>query len=274
MIGRGVIAVAVLVTAGTATPALACTIIAARGPTCSAGSGCTPALVAQLRRDRAQREAIEYGRAMAQAVDRRSASPALDRSYDLARILMPNMVAPVASREDSCDGWTAEDEDREGQHDSIEVAEAVIRGESGMAADAPVDFALVSGFAARRTQCNAEIRRDLGAYLTSALPSEQLRDLWDFLVPRAGATVPIDGAQEIGGARLLIFGEDGALRIPDGEGGGPPHIASRRERAGEYLANHRNGRAVMSALNQFVAARVANGRSEAALCPVTMRGQV
>ncbi len=272
MIGRGLVAVALGTLAGVGAPAAACTITAIR-PVCE-GASCTPAVIAQLQRERAQRAAIEYGRELAQAVDARRGSATLDRGYDLARILLPYMVMPVGIANDSCNGVTAHDEDGEGQHDSVEQAEVAIRSEAGLAPDAPVDLALVYAFAGRRTRCNAEIRRDLATYLTSALPPPQLRDLWDFLVPRAGAYVPTDGAQEIGGARLLYFGEDGALRIRDGEGGGPPHVAARRVRAGEYLANHRNGRAVMSALNQFVAARVANGRSEAALCPATMRGQV
>ncbi len=273
MIGRGFWAIAALAVMGVSAPAAACTIVAQR-PICDGGAACTPAVIAHLQRERAQRAAIEYGRELAQAVDARRDSATLDRGYDLARILLPNMAMPVGIGNDSCNGVTAYDEDGEGQHDSIEMAEVAIRREAGMAADSPVDFAQVSGFAARRTRCNTEIRRDLAAYLTSALPSAQLRELWDFLVPRAGAHVPGDAAQDIGGARLLYFGEDGALRIADGEGGGPPHVAARRERAGQYLANHRNGRAVMSALNQFVGARVANGRSEAALCPGTMRGQV
>lgn len=272
MIRRGIIAALVLALVGVGSPVAACTFTAIP-PLCQ-GPACTPAVIAQLRREREQRAAIEYGRELAQAVAARHGSATLDRGYDLARILLPNMVMPVGIANDSCNGVTAHDEDGEGQHDSVEQAEVAIRSEAGMATDAPVDLELVYIFAARRTRCNAEIRRDLGAYLTSALPPAQLRDLWDFLVPRAGSYVPTDGAQEIGGARLLYFGEDGGLRIPEGEGGGPPHVAARRERAGEYLANHRNGRAVMSALNQFVAARVANGRSEAALCPATMRGQV
>jgi hypothetical protein len=267
---RGLWALAALAVAVLPVPALACSIVAAR-PICDGGAACTPAVIAQMQRKRAQREAIEYGRELAQAVDWRQASPALDRSYDLARILLPNMVLPVATSEDSCNGWTAEDEDGTGQAE-IADAERIIRQERGMTVDAPVDFALVIDFAARRTRCNAEIRRDLAAYLTSALPPEQLRELWDFLVPRAGAHVPVDGAQEIGGARLLYFGEDGTLRIPRGEGGGPPHVANRRERAWQYLANHRNGRAVMSALTQFVAARRAAGQGEAALCPATSGG--
>ena len=273
MIGREIAAAMVLALAGTATPALACSIVATR-PICSdAGTACTGELRAQRIRERDQRVAIEYGRELNAAVEARRDSAVLDRGYDLARILLPNLVLPVATGEDSCNGWTADDEDGSG-HAEIADAERIIRQEAGMAADAVVDFELVSYFAARRTRCNAEIRRDLGTYLTGALPAAQLRDLWDFLVPRAGAYVPTDGAQEIGGARLLYFGEDGALRIPDGEGGGPPYVANRRERAWQYLANHRNGRAVMSALNQFVAARVASGRDEAMLCPATMRGQV
>lgn len=273
MIGRGIALAAAAVAAGVSAPALACSIVATR-PICDGGAACTPAVIAQLQRERAQRAAIDYGREIAQAMEARRGSATLDRGYDLARILLPNMVMPVAMGEDSCNGWTADDEDGEGQHDSIEDAEIAIRVEEGMAMDAVVDRELIQYFAARRTRCNAEIRRDLATYLNSALPPGQLRDLWDFLVPRAGAYVPADGAQDIGGARLLYFGEDGTLRIPTGEGGGPAHVADRRERAGEYLANHRNGRAVRSALNQFVAARTANGRSEAALCPATMRGQV
>jgi hypothetical protein len=268
MIGRIIPAIVALLVAAAGTPAPACSVVAQR-PICDGGAACTDAVVAQMRRERDQREAIEYGRAMAQAMNARVESPALDRGYDLARILLPNMVLPVALSEDSCVGWTAEDEDSEGHHDSIEEAEAAIRRETGLVPGAPVNSALLSSFATRRLACNAEIRRDLAAYLTSALPRDQLHELWDFLLPRAGAWVPSNGAETVGSGRLLYFGVNGQLAIPDDSGGRETHIDARRERAWHYLAHHRNGRAIMSALNQFVAARTRNGREEAALCPAT-----
>jgi hypothetical protein len=272
MIGRGIAAALVLALGVTAAPARACTIVGTP-PLCDARAACTPALIAQIQRERAQRQAIEDGRRVAHAVEQRRISSSLDRGYDLARILLPNMVLPLGFEEDTCSGVVAEDEDGGGQ-ESDEQAAATIRQERGLAPDAQLTIEMSWQLAARRTRCNTEIRRDLAVYLNSALPSEQLRELWDFVVPRAGGHIPPDGAQDLKNNRLLYFGEDGALRIPDEQDGLPPHVAARRERAGEYLANHRNGRAVMSALIQFVAARVANGRSEAALCPATMRGQV
>ena len=259
-------AMALLAMAAIGTPAFACSFVTPR-PICDGGAACTDAVVAQLQRERAQREAIEYGRAMAQAVAARSESAGLDRSYDLARILLPNMVLPLALYESSCTGPFGEDEDG-GGHIAVEEAEAVIRSATGLAPTAPLPVGQLRAFAAHRLACNGEVRRDLAAYLAYALPAGQLRELWDFLLPRADAVVPTDAMQPVTSGRLLYFAHDGQLVIPDGEEGKDSFIENRRERAWQYLQNHRNGRAVMSAVSQFIQSRLSDGRGEAAICPV------
>ncbi len=170
----------------------------------------------------ADREAIEYARAIGQAVNARDEATGLDRAADLAMLLLPDLVPAAA-----CDAAPTP---------------------SSPAAD-----------------CNAEARRALSAYLATAIPADQLRDVWSFLAPRAGPIPSSDPSVPLVGWRFtaLSNGNPGYNHVA-----APAHIDNRRERAWEYLQNHRNGRAVMSAVRQFVQSRVGDGRGEAAICPV------
>ncbi len=257
---------AALALAGLSAPALACSIVATRS-ICDGGAACTDAVVAQMQRERAQREAIEYGRAMAVAMEARQEAAGLDRGYDLARILLPNMVLPIALSEHCFTGdWIAEDEDA-GGHESIAEAEVAIRREEGTAPDALVAGERLSAFATRRDACNDEMRRDLGHYLNGAIPADQLSEVWAFIVPRAGGVPPTDPAHPIESRRLTALSASG-LPLRYDEVAAPQHIDNRRERAWQYLQNHRNGRLVMSAVSQFIQSRLSDGRGEAAICPV------
>lgn len=175
----------------------------------------------------AEREAVEYARAMGLAVNAREEAAGLDRAADLATLLMPDLV-PVDGN--GC----AED------------------------AGAPVSPAAL---------CNAEARRGLAAYLASAIPAEQIRDVWSFLVPRAGPIPSGDPAVPLAGWRFTrLTGSGLPLRynaVP-----APAHIDGRRDRAWQYLSNHRSGEAMMSAVSQFIQSRLAEGRGAAAICPV------
>lgn len=154
----------------------------------------------------AEREAIEYARAMGQAVNAREEAATLDRAADLAMLLLPDAAA-----------------------------------------------ACPAGQPAPEPACHADDRRALAAYLASAIPAEQIRDVWSFLLPRAGPIPPADPAQPLAGWRFTRLSASGALTYNLVTA--PPHIDNRRERAWQYLSNHRSGEAVMSAVSQFVQSR-------------------
>lgn len=156
----------------------------------------------------AEREAIEYARAMGQAVNAREEAASLDRAADLAMLLLPDARAGAACQ-------------------------------AGQPAPEPA--------------CHAEDRRALAVYLASAIPAEQIRDVWSFLLPRAGPIPPADPAQPLAGWRFTRLSASGALTYNLVTA--PPHIDNRRERAWQYLSNHRSGEAVMSAVSQFVQSR-------------------
>ncbi len=188
-------------------------------------AACPPA--PDFSRYGADREAIEYARAIGQAVNAREEAPGLDRAADLAVLLLPDLTADGAS---SC-------------------------------AEPAVDAA------SQPTACNAEARRALSAYLTTAIPADQIRDVWSFLVPRAGPIPPSDPSVPLAGWRFTVL-SPGGLALRYNLVLAPPHIDNRRERAWQYLQNHRSGEAVMSAVSQFIQSRLADGRGEAAICPV------
>lgn len=176
----------------------------------------------------ADREAIEYARAIGQAVSQREDAPGLDRAGDLAMLLLPDLIADRVS---TC-------------------------AEPAMSP------------ASQPAICNAEARRALSAYLTTAIPADQLRDVWSFLAPRAGPIPPSDPSVPLAGWRFNALSSDG-LPLRYNLVLAPPHIDNRRERAWQYLQHHRSGEAVMSAVSQFIQSRQSDGRGEAAICPVT-----
>ena len=179
----------------------------------------------------AEREAVEYARAMGQAVNAREEAAGLDRTADLAVLLMPDLVPVAAS-------------------DCGEEAAATV---------------------SREQMCNAEARRALSAYLATAIPAEQVRDVWSFLAPRAGPIPSSDPAVPIVGWRFTALTASGLpLRYNDVPA--PAHIDGRRERAWQYLTHHRSGEAVMSAVSQFIQSRLADGRGAAAICPTAHAG--
>lgn len=160
----------------------------------------------------ADREAIEYARAVDQAVNAREEAAGLDRAADLAMLLLP---------------------------------------------DANLDGGCAGGQPPRVSTCQAENRRALTAYLATAIPAEQIRDVWSFLLPRAGLLPPADPAQPLIGWRFTRLSADGQLAYNHVMA--PPYIDNRRERAWQYLMRHRSGEAVMSAVSQFVQSRTAGG---------------
>ena len=175
----------------------------------------------------AEREAVEYARAMGLAVNAREEAAGLDRTGDIAMLLMPDL-APVPAN--GC------------PEDAAEPALPAVA-------------------------CNMEARRALSLYLDTAIPLEQIRDVWSFLVPRAGPIPSGDPAVPLAGWRFTALTDSGLpLRYNDVPA--RPHIDGRRARAWQYLMNHRSGEAAMSAVSQFIQSRLADGRGEVAICPV------
>lgn len=234
---------------------------------CADAGKCTGPLYEQAKREREQREAIEYARDLGQAVAERRDNAGLDRAYDLARLLMPNLLAPVDLAESGACTPIVEDGDG-----GTPIARATFMQALRRAAALPDDSMLaandVTALAHQRTQCNDEARRTLARYLDTAIPAKKLREAWDFLVPRAGKLPPADPAQPLAGWRFTTFEGPGAplgfYKVP-----APDHIDGRRDRAQQFLANHPIGRAVMAAVGQFIASRTLDSRGEAALCPAT-----
>ena len=154
------------------------------------------------------REAIEYARAIGQAVNAREEAARLDRAADLATLLLP---------------------------------------------DTTQDTGCAGGQASAMSTCQADQRQALSTYLASVIPAEQIRDVWSFLLPRAGPIPPADPAQPLAGWRFTRL--SAGAQIVYNEVVAPPYIDGRRERAWQYLTHHRSGEAVMSAVGQFVASR-------------------
>lgn len=254
MIGRGLVLVAALFAAGASTPAIACSVIASPR-ICDGGAACTPAIIAQLQRERAQRAAIEYGRAIGQAINARLDSPALDRVFDLTHILMPAVLPPVEVDDGSGGGCGPESigDPSGGEPVSLPDFFAAMRTRFGLADNAPLDRH-VTALVAQRDACSDEARRGLAVYLRQVLTADEIGELWNFLVPRAGAEVPADGAAPLRGGTLVLR-SGGGIAV-DGHDA-RAHVEARRERAAEYLNRHDNGIKVMSAVRQYWAARVA-----------------
>jgi hypothetical protein len=185
---------------------LACLLAPAAPAAAQAATACPAA--PDFSRYGTEREAIEYARAMGQAVNAREEAAGLDRAADLAMLLLP---------------------------------------------DAPSTAACPGGQPAPEPTCHADDRRALAAYLASAIPAEQIRDVWSFLLPRAGPIPPADPAQPLTGWRFTRISVSGVLTYNLITA--PPHIDNRRERAWQYLSNHRSGEAVISAVSQFVQSR-------------------
>jgi len=235
---------------------------------CATNGACSGPLYEQAKREREQREAIDYARAMGQAVATRRDADGLDRAFDLARLLMPNIAVPVDFGRTGGSCSSAIEDDDSGPAILRDAFEAELRRAAGLAADAPLRRNDVTALAHQRTLCNDEARRTLAGYLTSAIPAAKLRDAWDFLLPRAGALPPADPAMPLSGWRFTSFaGRDAPLRFNDVPA--PDHIAGRRERAWHYLEHHPTGRPLLIAVQQFIASRTADPRGEAVLCPAT-----
>ncbi len=160
----------------------------------------------------AEREAIEYARAMGQAVNAREEAAGLNRAADLAMLLLPDTASAAGCA------------DREPAPASV---------------------------------CHIQNRSDLAAYLATAIPAEQIRDVWSFLLPRTGLIPPADPAQPLVGWRFTRLSAGGQLAYNHITA--PPYIDGRRERAWQYLSHHRSGEAVMSAVTQFVQSRTGRG---------------
>lgn len=264
MTGRGLLAAMAIVAAMFAlpAPAVACSLITIP-QTCSGGP-CSPA---QLR-ERTQLRAIDYARELNQAIAARDASPATDRAFDLTRILMPNILPPV----DFADGASCGPEVEDGFGDEavpVDVFAAQLRTRFALPAD---DRQLIQQLSRLRDDCNNETRRGLAAYLRDVLPATQIAELWDFLLRRAGAQVPADGALPLLGGRLTRL--SGAALAPD-TFADEDHVRRRKERAAHYLRHHDNGIAVMSAINQYLTVRVWPQQSRPeGLCPVAEAAMV
>lgn len=231
-----------------APPAQACVPIVI--PTvCSDPQGCSGPLYEQRRAERERDESRAYGRALAGVVDQRAAAPALDMAYDLTRALVPNVVALVRLGESEC-GADVSEYDADG-HDSISDALAISAELSDAARrDARLRAPMIN---TQRVVCNDAARRAIADYLRTAIPADRLRETWQFVIPRTGMAISADPTQPVTGQRLVSFvlGRNGALEFHDAHD--LPYVADRRERANEYLRNHRNGRAVMAAITAWLA---------------------
>ncbi len=251
-----------------AAPAGACTLVANR-PICAPNGECSGPIFEQDVRERAQRAAIEYGRAMAVAVEARRDASGLDRAADVARLVFPLIVNPI----DNADGGSCgpEIDDSYGSEDSRAIAAEDFVFEMTTFAGASADWqrspSAIGALAALRGTCQQEATGAFADYLRSAIPAEQIAEVWDFLLPRAGPLPPADPRERLVGWRFSMT-DGSATGITYNNVFAAPHIDGRRERAWQYLQNHRNGRAVMSAVSQFIQSRLSDGRGEAAICPV------
>jgi hypothetical protein len=252
-----------LVTSFIAVPTLACTVTAAPRICADAGPACTGPLADQRRREADMAAGRAYGNAIGAAIDARAASPVLDRAFDLTRMLLPNVVAAI----EFYDGGGCGPETVDGDlGDVISESDfiASVRTAAHLPVGAPVAPQPLMALAALQPACNDEVRRALAAYLTTAVPAEQLRETWAFIIPRAGMTVPADAAQPITDGRLTRFA---GTTLAYAETRQPPYISRRRERGWAYLRNHHNGQAVMTAIGLFIDSLPAD-RTPATLCPV------
>lgn len=247
---------------GTA-PAAACSIIS-DDPVCAPTGECAGPVFEQFNLQREMRDATEHAQRVAGVVEQRERSAGLDRAYDIARLILPNLVLPHIGY-NSC-GDFVEDGDASGGQDPDEfLARLPITVRSPVP---HVQMDLLLKIFDQRAACNAEIRRDFARSLNRDLTNEQLTDVWRFILPRSGEGLSTDPNYAISSLRLTAL-----------TGNAPPltfyavpnlrqHIKRRRELAWEYLQSNDNGRAVMSAVSQFIQLRLADGRGEAAICPL------
>lgn len=244
---------------------IAAGLIAATLPTHAAAScarASAPGSGAQSR-DPDNRVAIEYGRELGFALAARDDSAATDRLYDLTRILLPNALPSAnLSQSGGCevaDGVGSEAVERD----------AFIRdiGARYTIPAAQLTDARIARFAQLRDACNEEVRRSAMPYLARVMTRDAIGELWGFLVPRSGATIPANGAEALTGARLTRLSGGALSPVITSHAA---HIANRQERAAQYLTHHANGERIMSALNQYWAAVIAPAAGRAAqLCPTT-----
>ena len=271
MVGRAmrmVMALIAIAAAFAVAPAFACSVVATARHCADAGNACSAALMAQRENERLNEIAREYGREISSIMDARSDSAGLDRAFDLARLLMPNLVLPVGYPADG-GGCTSDDEAEDaddGGNVPVETFVAELRQASGLNGDSAIDPARIAAIAAQRPRCNDEIRHALGGYLTSAIADDVLRETWAFVVPRSGNFVSSNGQVPLIGERLTALGEGGRLAYH--HIAAPPHIDARRDRAWHYLEHHPNGEQVMAAITLFAQSRNATGAVEARLCPI------
>ncbi len=249
-----------------AAPATACTVVATRlvcnGP-------CTPAQIRAMDRRAREAAAIAYGRELTFALAGRDGSPATDRAADLASIMMP-AVYPAIEVDDGSGGSCGPETAGEGLgREVVILAEFAAQVQARFGVAPPQRLArMADDLIPHRDACNAEVRRGFAAYLRTALPAEQIGELWNFMVPRAGATIPADGAEPLTGGSLTLLEPD-RRTISPAPFSPIPHISDRKERAAQYLRRHDNGIALMSALQQYWTVRVAPSLDRPAdLCPV------
>jgi hypothetical protein len=262
---RNVILVAIAAAGLWTTDAHACTVTATRVERDPDGTINGP-ITRQRQRERFEAERRAYGEARARDVDARAAHAATDLAFDLTRMLMPNVVQPVGYLEAPCNGplTDAVDADATGILPIEDFARRIgLAVAGGNGNDVLIDHAR------HRETCNDEYRRGLAAYLRTAIPAAQMRDVWRFLAPRVGGELPSDGAQPIADARITALqtgtGTIVPLRIYDGR---MDYIGARRERAAQFLANHPDGQAVMRAVNAYTASNLGDPRGVAVWCPM------
>ena len=246
-----------------AAPATACTVVAVPHICADAGPACTGPLIAQRQREADMAAGRAYGNAVDAAIDARAASPGLDRGYDLARMLLPNLVAEVEFSDGG--GCSPEVADGDlGEFISENDFTAAVRATAHLPANAPIAPDRIRALADLRTACNDEVRHALAAYLNSVVPARPLDETWAFIIPRAGMTVPASASQPITDGRLTRFA---GATLTYADYNQPPYINRRRERGWAYLRNHHNGQAVMTAIGLFIDSLPAD-RAAATLCPV------
>ncbi len=233
-------------------PAMACSILAVQHV--CAGGPCTASQIRDMAREGREQAAIRYGRDMTYALAARDDSPATDRLFDLTRIMMPAVHAPVEVDDGSggsC-GPASIGDASGGDPISLPDFIASVRRRFALPDRAPVDRH-AEQLVALRGACDDEVRRSLAAYLRQVMTADEIGELWDFLVPRAGAVVPGDGAEPLsGGALVRRTGNSIAVDATDWR----PHVEARKERAADYLAHHDNGIKLLAAVRQYWDVRV------------------
>ena len=212
-----------------AAEALPCTPPAPVAQRCAPTGQCSGPVFDQFQRAQEEVAAVRYAREMGQAVDARAHGAGLDRAADIAQLLMPRVGHAPAAPSQAC------------------AAAAVITPADG---------------------CTSAAQQAFARYLPSVLSTAQMQDVWSFLLPRAGLLPPPAG-QPLTGWRFTALAT-GPLPYRYAEPPGvlqPPHIAQRRDRAGEYLRHHPTGTRAMAALALFLRSWQAGEQGAAQACP-------